>query len=87
MFVIHQSNHIEILARQLSGELVSSPNKNPFAQEQVLVQSPGMSQWLKIYLAQQLGVMGNIQFPLPSSFIWSLYKMLVDDLPEQSAFN
>lgn len=87
MFVIHQSNHIEILARRLSGEIKRSPNSNPFAEEQVLVQSPGMSQWLKIYLAEQLGVMGNIRFPLPSSFIWSLYKELIKDLPDQSAFN
>ncbi len=87
MFVIHQSNHIEILARQLSGEIAGAPNANPFAEEVVLVQSPGMSQWLKIYLAGQLGVMGNVDFPLPSSFIWSLYKEMIVDLPDQSAFN
>ncbi|MCJ8272269.1 MAG: exodeoxyribonuclease V subunit gamma, partial [Psychrosphaera sp.] len=88
MFYIHQSNQMELLAHKLSRLFgTSSAKGNPFVQEKVLVQSPGMSQWLKIYLAQQLGVMANIDFPLPSSFIWSLYKELIKDLPDQSAFN
>jgi exodeoxyribonuclease V gamma subunit len=87
MFVIHQSNQIELLAHQLCGIIKQPQNDNPFAKEVVLVQSPGMSQWLKIYLAQQLGVMANVDFPLPSSFIWSLYKLLINDLPAESAFN
>jgi exodeoxyribonuclease V gamma subunit len=91
MFYIHQSNQMELLAHQLSNlfgaSLDNNSAANPFIQEKVLVQSPGMSQWLKIYLAQQLGVMANIDFPLPSSFIWSLYKELITDLPDQSAFN
>jgi exodeoxyribonuclease V gamma subunit len=87
MFYIHQSNHMALLARQLCGLVSQVDNNSPFAQEVILVQSPGMSQWLKINLAQQLGIMANIEFPLPSSFIWSLYKLLINDLPEQSAFN
>ena len=87
MFYIHQSNHMALLARQLCGLISQVDNANPFAEEVILVQSPGMSQWLKINLAQQLGIMANIEFPLPSSFIWSLYNLLIKDLPEQSAFN
>lgn len=87
MFYIHQSNLLEILAAQLSDILATDSGSNPFVAEQVLVQSPGMSQWLKIYLAKQLGVMANCDFPLPSSYIWGLYQKLFDDLPEQSAFN
>jgi exodeoxyribonuclease V gamma subunit len=57
-----------------------------FDSDQILVQSPGMSQWLKIQIAEKLGIAANIDFPLPSSFIWQLYQQHVDNLPEQSAF-
>ena len=57
-----------------------------FIQLPILVQSPGMSQWLKIHLAEHFGIMANIEFPLPSSFIWRLYQQLIPDIPKQSAF-
>jgi exodeoxyribonuclease V gamma subunit len=53
----------------------------------ILVQSPGMAQWLKIQVANALGIAANIEFPLPSSFIWQLYRQHIPALPEQSAFN
>lgn len=57
-----------------------------FDSDQILVQSPGMSQWLKIQIAEKLGIAANIDFPLPSSFIWQLYQQHIQHLPEQSAF-
>jgi exodeoxyribonuclease V gamma subunit len=57
-----------------------------FESDVILVQSPGMSQWLKIQIAEKLGISANIDFPLPSSFIWQLYQQHLADLPEQSAF-
>jgi exodeoxyribonuclease V gamma subunit len=57
-----------------------------FDSDQILVQSPGMSQWLKIQIAEKLGIAANIDFPLPSSFIWQLYQHHMPNLPEQSAF-
>jgi exodeoxyribonuclease V gamma subunit len=57
-----------------------------FAPDTILVQSPGMSQWLKIQIAEQRGIAANLDFPLPSSFIWDLYRQHIADLPEQSAF-
>ena len=57
-----------------------------FDSDQILVQSPGMSQWLKIQIAEKLGIAANIDFPLPSSFIWQLYQQHIQNLPEQSAF-
>jgi exodeoxyribonuclease V gamma subunit len=57
-----------------------------FDSDQILVQSPGMSQWLKIQIAEKLGIAANIDFPLPSSFIWQLYQQHIQHLPDQSAF-
>ncbi|WP_199611465.1 exodeoxyribonuclease V subunit gamma [Flocculibacter collagenilyticus] len=87
MLSLVQSNKMEVLAEQLAQVIKTTPLANPFEPEVILVQSPGMSQWLKISLAEQLGIAANLHFPLPSSFIWTIYQALVPDLPEQSAFN
>ena len=77
---------MERLALQLCALMQKPLDDNPFTPEQILVQSPGMSQWLKLFIAEHLDVMANVEFPLPSSFIWSLYEQLIPDLPEDSAF-
>jgi len=90
----------ELLIEQLRAHYVlknasqkSNQNANqPFVFAQVLqplrilVQSPGMAQWLKLRIADVLGIAANIEFPLPSSFIWELYREHIHDLPAQSAF-
>ncbi len=88
MLHLVQSNKMESLAAYLIGWLGESKSSldNIFSPDVVLVQSPGMAQWLKIEIAQALGISANIDFPLPSSYIWQLYKGHVNDLPEQSAF-
>lgn len=53
----------------------------------ILVQSPGMAQWLKIRLAESLGIAANFEFPLPSSYIWSFYSKYFSDLPTVSAYS
>lgn len=87
MFYLHQSNQMEQLALRLCALLKQTAIRDPFICENILVQSPGMSQWLKLTIAEYLGVMANVEFPLPSSFIWSLYQKLISDLPADSAFD
>ncbi|MEP0354520.1 exodeoxyribonuclease V subunit gamma [Paraglaciecola sp.] len=88
MLYLIQSNKMECLADSLISCLqeTSEQGLSVFEAEQVLVQSPGMSQWLKIQIAETLGIAANIDFPLPSSFIWQLYQAHIQDLPDQSAF-
>ena len=74
MLNIIQSNRMEALQAQFHQLLKVSPLQSPFDKEVVLVQSPGMSQWLKIGLSESLGVAAQVDFPLPSSFIWQLYQ-------------
>lgn len=86
-FNVFQSNHLDVLATVLAEQLRLPIDNNPFKEEVILVQSPGMSEWLKINIAQKLGIAANLNFPLPSSFIWNLYKTLIPDVPESSVFN
>ncbi|NOI81273.1 exodeoxyribonuclease V subunit gamma [Vibrio tubiashii] len=87
MFTVYHSNQVDVL-KSLLVELVRlNPLENPFDKEQILVQSPGMSQWLKMELAKEFGVAANIDFPLPATFIWNMFTEVLPDVPKRSAFN
>jgi len=88
MLYLVQSNKMECLAESLISCLQETAGQgvSVFESDQILVQSPGMSQWLKIQIAEKLEIAANIDFPLPSSFIWQLYQQHIQDLPDQSAF-
>lgn len=87
MFQIYHSNQLDVLKDLLVHFIQQEPLANPFEEEQILVQSPGMAQWLKLALAEDLGIAANINFPLPASFIWQMFINYLDDIPERSAFN
>ncbi|WP_426417239.1 exodeoxyribonuclease V subunit gamma [Aestuariirhabdus sp. LZHN29] len=87
MLYIHHSNFAEIHQALIADKIREAPLSNPLADEVVLVQSPGMAQWLKLGLAENLGIAANIRFPLPSSFIWQLFTRVIEGMPEESAFN
>lgn len=87
MFTVYHSNQLDLLKSLLVELIRLEPLDNPFVQEQILVQSPGMSQWLKMELAKSFGVAANIEFPLPATFIWKMFTKVLNDVPERSAFN
>jgi len=87
VFRLYHSNQLDVLKSILAYVLKTQPDPNPFKKEQILVQSPGMAQWLKIELAKELSICANIEFPLPASFIWQVFVDLLDDVPKRSAFN
>ncbi len=64
MFTVYHSNQLDLLKSLLVELIRLQPLANPFEKEQILVQSPGMSQWLKMELATSFGVAANIDFPL-----------------------
>ncbi|UTW01797.1 exodeoxyribonuclease V subunit gamma [Amphritea atlantica] len=87
MFQIYHSNKLD-LQKDLLVRLISRhPLSDPFQPETILVQSPGMAQWLKLELADTLGIAANIDFPLPASFLWSSFTAVLEDVPARSAFN
>ena len=87
MFTVYHSNQLDLLKSLLVELIRLDPLENPFEQEQILVQSPGMSQWLKLELAKSLGIAANLEFPLPATFIWKMFTQVLSDVPERSAFN
>ncbi|TRY32586.1 exodeoxyribonuclease V subunit gamma [Aliiglaciecola sp. M165] len=91
MLHLIQSNKMEVLQQQLIALIKTSGYAKDNLQrilqpDTIIVQSPGMAQWLKIDIANSLNIAANIDFPLPSSYIWNQYQAYFDDLPTTSSF-
>ena len=83
MLIVHESNRLERLADDLA-EVLRVPMRPALSPETIAVQSNGMARWLRMRLADRLGVSANIDFPLPSSLVWRLFGRLLPDVPDQS---
>lgn len=86
MFHLYHSNDLELLKELLIKQMQSNPSA-PFEKEAILVQSQGMAHWLKLQLASGLGIAAQIDFPLPSKFIWQVFNALNPQLPERTHFD
>lgn len=87
MLNVFQSNRLEALVTILSKQMSDNALDSVLTPDTILVQSPGMAQWLKLEIAKSNGIAANLTFPLASSFIWRLYQKTMPDIPEQSPFN
>ena len=85
MFKLYHSNDLDVL-KELLVHQMKQGDSDPFIAEQILVQSQGMAHWLKLQISESLGIAANIEFPLPSSFVWKIYNSVKPDLPERSHF-
>lgn len=85
MFRLYHSNDLDVL-KELLVHQMKEGDGDPFIPEQILVQSQGMAHWLKLQIAESLGIAANIEFPLPSSFVWKIYNAVKPDLPKKSHF-
>lgn len=64
---------MEQLRAAVFGWLRANP-LDPLEQETILVQSNGVAEWLKIALAQELGVCAATRVALPARFLWEAYR-------------
>ena len=81
------SNELPVLKQVVVSTLQNEPLSDPFQAEQILVPGTGLSQWLKLGLADALGVSANIDYPMPSNFLWRLFHAVLEDVPKESDFN
>ncbi|QGM80055.1 exodeoxyribonuclease V subunit gamma [Otariodibacter oris] len=86
MLNVYYSNKLAQQKDILIQILKNDPNPNPFEPETILVQSVGMSQWLQLQIANELGIAGNVEFPYPTSFLWQQYRLLFPNLPKENIF-
>lgn len=87
MLQVYHSNRLELLFEILCAQRSERAQSDPFQADRILVANPGIGRWLSLQLAEREGIAANIDYPLPASFIWQLYRDHLDQVPERSAFN
>ncbi|MQX53257.1 exodeoxyribonuclease V subunit gamma [Alcanivorax sediminis] len=87
LMVLH-SNRLETLTKLVADWLQRQP-LSPLETETFLVQSNGMAQWLKLQLADALGISAGFRFQMPARFLWSAYRTVLGEhkVPRTSPFD
>ncbi len=86
MLHVYHSNRLEALFILLCNLRAAQPLSDPIAPETVLVANPGIGRWLNLQIADRDSIAANIEYHLPATFIWQLYRDCLDDVPEHSQF-
>ena len=74
--VVLHGNCTETLADTLMAWMGAHPLA-PLESEVVLVQSNGTAEWIKMRMAEQLGVCAAAKVELPARFIWRTYRQIL----------
>jgi exodeoxyribonuclease V gamma subunit len=87
LLILH-GNQMEMLREAVFDWLRGHP-LGPLEQETILVQSNGFAEWLKIALAEELGVCAATRVALPARFLWEAYRTMLgrERVPTRSPFD
>lgn len=85
-FYTYRSNRLEILADRLAA-LLRQPLRSPLAREVVVTSGSGLARWLGLRLAGRLGICANFHFQLPATFLWTMARAVLRQLPPTSSFD
>ena len=90
-FVVIHANQLETL-RELLVQWLSKQPVPVLGTEQILVQSNGIAQWLKMALAETAnshpGIAAGLKVELPNQFVWQLYRaVLGDSIPKSLPYD
>ncbi len=81
-------NQMELLRSAMFDWLRAHP-LGPLEQETILVQSNGVAEWLKIALAEEMGVCAATRVALPARFLWEAYRGMLgrERVPTRAPFD
>lgn len=87
MLNVYHSNSMDLLKALVIQLIKNNQLTEVFDEEKILVQSSGISQWLKMAIASEIGIVANTKFPLPATFLWDMFNIVLPELPKESAFS
>lgn len=87
LLILH-GNQMELLRSAVFDWLRNHP-LGPLEEEIFLVQSNGVAEWLKIALAEELGVCAATRVALPARFMWEAYRGMLgrERVPTRAPFD
>ena len=59
---------------------------DPFKEEEFVVQSSGMGTWIRLEMADNLGIFANARFRFPEETIWMILKGLLGTGPDKNPY-
>ena len=80
MLHVYHSNRLEALFILLCTLRESQLLADPLTPETVLVANPGIGRWLNFQIADRAGIAANIDYVLPATFVWKLYRSCLENL-------
>ncbi len=86
MLRIFHGNRLEPLTARLAAALVC-PVGGVLEPQRVVLQNPGMGQWLAQQLALAHGISANTEFPLPATFMWEVLSTQLPDVPAENHYH
>jgi exodeoxyribonuclease V gamma subunit len=87
LLILH-GNQMELLRTAMFDWLRAHP-LGALEQETILVQSNGVAEWLKIALAEEMGVCAATRVALPARFLWEAYRGMLgrERVPTRAPFD
>jgi len=87
LLILH-GNQMELLRAAVFDWLRTHP-LGPLEEEIILVQSNGVAEWLKIAMAEDMGVCAATRVALPARFLWQSYRGMLgpERVPSRSPFD
>jgi exodeoxyribonuclease V gamma subunit len=87
LLTLYPSNKLEHLSYLLQA-VMSNSEQAILQAKTVLVESTGMQHWLNLQLAEHAGIAMNIDYPMPTRFVWQLCRDILghDKVPMQSTY-
>ena len=89
-FIVAHSNHLEEL-RDLVVQWTKTNPLQALENENILVQSNGIAQWLKLALASDsgCGIAAGLKVGLPARFLWQIYRQVLgtESIAQSSPFD
>ena len=83
--MLYGSNDPEELISKCAEDL-REPLSDPFREEEFLVQSRGMNSWIKLQMADRLGVFANVKFRFPEETIWMILRGFLGEGPPKNPY-
>ena len=84
---LYRSNRVENLADALADLLREPLTKDPLGREVVVIHSSGLERWIKMRVAQRLGICANVDFLYPQQLMAELYAAAFGDEVDARAWS
>jgi exodeoxyribonuclease V gamma subunit len=82
MYHLYHSPHLTKLAQKLSELLDENKPADPLKPVEIIVPNRDTAQWISLYLAESTGIAANVNYLLPSEWLWQRIRDYDPDLPD-----